>query len=186
MTNVTISVPEELKAEMDKFPEVSWSETCRKAIAQYISERKYPSPNIELDIRDVRLAVSHDSGYPAFTATLRIHNKMNSDIILDRILFNVKFYSPKDGAEVRIGSHYDLYRRVISSNSIGGAQIYLPISKEKVESLEVTFGATFSCIIDCVVFADGFKNPCNQSVRTEVPIDKWDEFVDAILETFKE
>jgi hypothetical protein len=32
MVNITLSIPEELKKEMDKFPEINWSEIARGAI----------------------------------------------------------------------------------------------------------------------------------------------------------
>ena len=50
MPNVTITVSEELKAQMDNYSEVSWSEICRNAISQYISQRENPTPKIELDL----------------------------------------------------------------------------------------------------------------------------------------
>ena len=183
MTNVTISVPEKLKAEMDKFPEVSWSEICRKAISQYISERKNPTPALELDIRSVRLEMYHASGYPTLLATLRIHNKMNSTVVLDRIVFDVRFFSPQTDNMFRAGSGFDLNRRIIDSNSIGEAQLFLPMFKEKIVELENAFTSTFPCIINCVVIANGFKNPYNQEVRTEIPIDKWKKFTGKSLKT---
>jgi len=181
--NVTISVSDELKAEMDNFPEVSWSEICRKAISRYISERKNPTPAIELDIRDVRLDTYHASGYPTLTATLRIHNKMNTEVIVDRILFDVRFSSPQTDKTFRVGSSFDLNRRIVFSNSVGQAQLFLPVFREKIESLEGEFASTFPCMIGCIVIANGFKNPYNQEVRTEIPIDKWKEFTKKALKT---
>ena len=185
MPNVTISVSDELKTEMDKFLEVSWSEICRKAISQYISERKNPTPAIELDLRDVRLDMYHASGYPTLTATLRIHNKMNTDIVVDRILFEVRFYSPQDGHQYQVGSNHNLYRTVVSSNSVGQAQLFLPIFEWQFIRLEGKFDSTFPCVIGCIVVADGFKNPYNQEVRTEIPIDKWKEFTEKALKTYQ-
>ena len=34
MTNITLSVPEDLKKEMEKFPEINWSAISRAAIKQ--------------------------------------------------------------------------------------------------------------------------------------------------------
>ena len=34
MTNITLSVPEDLKKKMDEFPEINWSEVARQAIKQ--------------------------------------------------------------------------------------------------------------------------------------------------------
>jgi hypothetical protein len=37
--NVTIYVPDSLAREMERFPEVSWSKICRKAIMDYVNMR---------------------------------------------------------------------------------------------------------------------------------------------------
>lgn len=34
MVSLTLSVPEELKRKMDKFPEINWSEVARQAISE--------------------------------------------------------------------------------------------------------------------------------------------------------
>jgi hypothetical protein len=36
MTNITLAVPDELKKEMEKFPEINWSEIARAAIKKRI------------------------------------------------------------------------------------------------------------------------------------------------------
>ena len=41
MTNITLSVPKELKTEMDEFPEMNWSEVARSAIRQKIADLKF-------------------------------------------------------------------------------------------------------------------------------------------------
>ncbi|MBA7687836.1 hypothetical protein ES703_96309 [subsurface metagenome] len=41
MTNITLSIPPELKAEMEKFPEINWSEVARNSIKQKIVELSF-------------------------------------------------------------------------------------------------------------------------------------------------
>ena len=36
MVNITLSIPDELKKEMEKFPEINWSEIARAAIKKRI------------------------------------------------------------------------------------------------------------------------------------------------------
>lgn len=36
MPNITISVPEELKKQLEKFPEINWSEVLRELISQKV------------------------------------------------------------------------------------------------------------------------------------------------------
>lgn len=37
--NVTIYIPEEIAEKMEKYPEVNWSEVCRRAVTDYMATR---------------------------------------------------------------------------------------------------------------------------------------------------
>lgn len=41
MTNITLSIPSELKKEMEQFPEINWSEVARNSIKQKIIELSF-------------------------------------------------------------------------------------------------------------------------------------------------
>ena len=41
MTNITLSIPPELKKEMERFPEINWSEVARGSIKQKILELNF-------------------------------------------------------------------------------------------------------------------------------------------------
>ena len=41
MTDITLSIPPELKKEMEKFPEINWSEVARNSIKQKIIELSF-------------------------------------------------------------------------------------------------------------------------------------------------
>lgn len=176
MPNVTISVPEDLKRDMDELTEVSWSQVCRNAISRYITERKRPTPNIELDLQNISLeAKYHESGYPVLSMSLRIHNKMEFDIIIDRILFNVGFW---EGNRVYyVGSSYDLYKNTIPPTLTISKQTFQSLPKEKIEELRDTFDSTFRCGIRCIVFVEGFKQPYSRELHTRIPIDEWKKII---------
>jgi hypothetical protein len=178
MPNVTITVSDQLKTEMDNFPEVSWSEICRNAISQYIEQRKNPTPRIELDLSEARLdPEGWVIGQPALVLTLRVHNKTASEVTIDRTLFSVRFTG--DGNQIIVGSGYDLFKRIINANSVGGGQAYLVLPREKIESLaKAAFKKTFFCTISCTVFVEGYKNPHTQDVQTRIPIDEWRELLE--------
>jgi len=38
MANITLSIPEDLKREMEKFPEINWSEVARDSIKKKIAQ----------------------------------------------------------------------------------------------------------------------------------------------------
>ncbi|HMF32035.1 MAG TPA: hypothetical protein VKK79_11500 [Candidatus Lokiarchaeia archaeon] len=41
MADITLKIPAELKAEMDQFPEINWSDVTRRAIRQIIADLKF-------------------------------------------------------------------------------------------------------------------------------------------------
>ncbi|MHA1783999.1 MAG: hypothetical protein ACTSVY_09755 [Candidatus Helarchaeota archaeon] len=41
MANITLSIPDELKKEMNEFPEINWSEVARASIKQKIADLKF-------------------------------------------------------------------------------------------------------------------------------------------------
>ncbi|GEM_PF-1034781 len=46
--NITVYLPEDIIGLMGKFPEVNWSEVCRKAILDYVNTRT--TPNLEATV----------------------------------------------------------------------------------------------------------------------------------------
>lgn len=176
MPNITLSVSEELKAEMDKLTEVRWSEICRDAISRYIVQRKNPSPRIELELRSSRIThYDFSTGYPTLSLDLRIHNRMDTEITVDRILANARFI--KDSTYLAIGNAHDLRKKNIPPNSSGPATIHLLLPTEKIRELKGEFESTFNCEVSCYIFVEGFKNGYNKSVKTKVPIDQWEDVV---------
>ena len=178
--NITISVSEELRAEMDKLSEVNWSDICRKAISQYIAQRKNPNPRIELELRDARLThKSFETGYPTLSLTIKVFNRTDSEIIVDRILCKARFRNYD--THYAIGIANDLNRRGIGHNMTGHSSIHLVLSKEKIQQLKDVFDSTFYCDVSCIVYVDGFKNPHHQEIKTRIPIDDWRNVVEKVL-----
>lgn len=180
MPNVTISVPDQLKAEMDTLSEVNWSGLCRKAISQYIAQRKNPTPQIDLDLRGSTLYERFlQTGYPTLRIDLRIHNKMESDITVDRIIFSAKFI--KESSYLAVSSGYYLHKTTVVSNSSRNVTIHLILHKEVIELLKSKFTSTFNCDIQCVVYVEDFKNPHKQQLTTQIPIDVWENVIETVL-----
>ena len=183
MPNVTITVSEELKTEMDKYSEVSWSEICRNAIASYIAQRVAPAPKIELDVRNSMLDnYDYETGYPTLIVDLRIQNRMNTEVTVDRILATVRTEA-QDGRRVIFGQAYDLRRRTIGPNSVGLATIRLAFPREKLLEFQNKFTQTFVCTIDCAAFVDCFTDAYRQEIPVQIPIDVWKRVMDKALGT---
>jgi len=41
MANITLSIPEDLKKEMERFPEINWSEVARDSIKKKIAQLSF-------------------------------------------------------------------------------------------------------------------------------------------------
>ena len=41
MANITLSIPEDLKKEMEKFPEINWSQVARDSIKKKIAQLSF-------------------------------------------------------------------------------------------------------------------------------------------------
>lgn len=180
MPNFTITIPDSLKTEMENLSEVNWSEVCRNAISQYIAHRKNPTPKIELSLDRTSLEHEHlQTGYPTLTIRLKIHNNMDSEIMVDRIIVNIKLF--ENSRTIPIGYAYDLNKKTINSHSTTHAPIYLALPKEKIEDLASTFTSTFHSEIRCVVYVEGFRNYYQQDLTTRIPIDDWKRVVKEAL-----
>lgn len=183
MQNVTITVPKELKTKMEKFPEVSWSGICRKAISRYIMEREKQVPQIQLRAGEmINLESYHKSGYPGLRMELLVQNQMNFRIIVDRILFDVSF-STNRGQWDSVGSDVDLYRHPVLANAMGGVQLFLKMLKDRIIHLDQFLDKTFRCRVECVVFFDGFRSPYKGQAYFKIPIDEWKKFVERVEPT---
>lgn len=64
MTNITISIPEELYSKMKRYSEVKWSEVVRKALADYVGRLEIveggvaSSEKLALMLKDANLDVA--------------------------------------------------------------------------------------------------------------------------------
>jgi len=185
MPNVTITVPEELKTQMDKYSEVSWSEISRNAISQYIAQRENPTPRIDLDFRQSRMDY-HDweTGYPTLIVDLRIQNRMSTKIIVDRILSTART-EDKTSHTVVFGQANDLHRKIIQPNSVGLATLRLTFPQEKLEECRDKFENTFDCKFICSVYVDDFNEPYRQEFTVQIPIDLWNKVINKAVNNGK-
>lgn len=182
MPNVTISVPEDLKSEMDKLTEVNWSEVSRNAISAYINQRKNPTPTLDLVVRDIRLdPYAYNTGNPSLQVDLWMTNKMNTEIVVDRVLSTARFIMAE--RYFPIGKANDFVIRYLSAAASGVSQLHYEFSNELISKLQFKTKSTFECKINCTVFVRDFKNGYSQEVTTKIPIDHWSEFAQKALLT---
>lgn len=181
MVNVTISITEELKAEMDKYPEVNWSKVCRDAIDTYIRIIENPSPQVEFELKDVRLQWLGVE--PRLQLDLHIRNNMKSEVVLDRLFYEVIFLTSR-GSEFNIGSDVYLMKKSFS----GTVAIYpfMRINPSKMLQVSLDITRTFACRVQFQAFFEGFKEPYNTQKEAQIPIDFWQRFIKQVVDNEKQ
>jgi hypothetical protein len=95
MVNLTVSISDDLKAEMDKYSDVNWSEVTRKCLLNYIQNKKSPRDPLEFTSEEVHFSFSEYLRQPSMGIRLRVTNKMDSNLVIDRMFFTVEFLALK-------------------------------------------------------------------------------------------
>lgn len=198
MVNFTVSIPEDLKAEMDKFPDVNWSELTRKSIQNYLQNRRNTFPPLEFDLKEVHFTYVDNLMQPSMSVWLKVNNKLDSQLIIDRMLFTVKFVKEHfipHGEDYRIveareksalqgvfkESSLD-YRSLCSSVSNMDIRLSPPV--DVLRRLNDKMQATFWIDISLMAYIQGFENPAITNLSVKVPIDEWKNEVRVALNKY--
>ena len=182
MVNVTISVPEALKSRMEAHPDVNWSKVCREAIDTYIRMLENPIPDIKVELREVRFGYA--KGKPGLLLDLSFKNEMNTQLVLDRMLFKVDFI-PSPATTLSVGSGVEMNKRNIPM----GKWVTIPfveIDPDVILRLDVQLDRTFQCAAHIKAFFEGFKEAYITSHVIKVPIDEWQRFVELVVKDERE
>jgi len=182
MVNVTISVPEALKSRMDAHSKENWSKVCRDAIEARIRLLENPVPEMKVELREVRFG--YQKGKPGLLLDFSFKNEMNTQLVLDRMFFDVDFH-PTPGITVDIGSSEELRKRIIPM----GKYLMLPhveVDPDTILRVDEQLSRTFQCAVLITGFFEGFKEAYIMNRMVKVPIDEWREFVKLVMKTEKE
>jgi hypothetical protein len=187
VVNFTVTMPEELKAEMDKYPEVNWSEVIRKSVQGYLQSRQYPIPQLDVEIYEYNVNWNWIVGRPQILFNLKLTDKMNADIVIDRIMYTLTFTAlapdnervPKGGFE---GSF--LHYRQLTKNTILQMGVHFYPEVETLKKLTDEMQATFTIDATLYIYVQGFANPFIKTVSTKVPIDEWRNMVSSAIRRY--
>ena len=198
MVNFTVSIPEDLKAEMDKFPDVNWSELTRKSIQNYLQNRKNMFPPLEFDLKEVHFAYSHDLMQPSMSVSLKVTKSSDSQLIIDRMLFTVKFvkehfiphgedYKVVEARERRalVGVFKESllnYDYIIKS--VSDVQVHLSPRIDLLRHLNDNIKSTFWVDAFLMAYVQGFEQPAIKNLSIKIPIDEWKNDVMALLNNY--
>lgn len=182
MVNVTISLPEALKNKMDEHRDVNWSKLCRKAIEAYISTLENPIPKMKVELREVGFGFA--KGKPGLRLHLSFKNEMTTQLVLDRMLFDVDFI-PTSGTTLSVGSSVEVRKCIVP---IGRWSVlhFIGVDPDTILLLDEQLARTFHCAAHIEMFFEGFKEAYTESHAIKIPIDEWREFVELVVKNEKE
>jgi hypothetical protein len=184
MVNITVSIPDELKAEIDKHPEVNLSEIVRRYLKAYF--QKSEGPPLE-NFALTNVEVLGFGKKPTIRLTVQVVNKLDSDLIIDRVLFTVWFNGNVKGDFDGQHFKYELVR----ANSSTSFDIYFYADVDMLRYLSNNLKETFEVQMYLDAYVQGFPYAVhlgNKQVapRYRFPIDIWHRQVTAALDSYDE
>lgn len=185
MVNFTVSLPEDLKAEMEKYPDVNWSEFTRKSIQSYLVSRKNPFPSLEFEMTGLNVSYDSDLMKPVMSLLLSANNNSDIEIVLDRMLFKVEFDKEHGRAKLMgaFNGQFLEYQSVRGQEIINFKISFYP-KIDMLKRLSEKLESTFWVYATLTVFAQGFGAPLTKVVNTKVPIDEWKKQVTSTLNNY--
>jgi hypothetical protein len=186
MVNFTVSISEELKNEMDKFPNVNWSELTRKAIQSYLQIKKNPQPSIDFIIHSTKIVYDNKVNRPMMSFSLRALNKLDSDFIIDRILFMVEFdkeYGRGKTQGAFVSQSLD-YQKVSAGEKESKISLSFYPDIDMLRKLNNLLQSTFWIYVILTVYVKGFESPQIKVPTIKVPIDEWKNEVTRALDSY--
>ncbi len=185
MVNFTVSISEDLKAEMDKFPDVNWSELTRKSIQVYLQSRKNPFPPLEFEMKEAHMVYDDDLRRPLMSVLLKGTSKLDSELVIDRILFKVEFNKEYGRGKLE-GAFTGQFLEYQSVRGQGESNIKITFYPEvdMLRCLNEKLDATFWVYVTLTVFVQGFVCPQIKVVPIKVPIDEWKSQVESSLNKY--
>lgn len=182
MVNVTVSVSDDLKAEMDKYPNVNWSEVTRKAFQTYIQNLKKSYPPLEVEIKGVRIGYDKALMKPLMILHLNITNKLGSKIVIDRMLFRVEFCKEYSRAQLQGAFQLESLKfHPISEETTVRVILYPDVNM--LRRLRDKMNKTFWLYIVTEIYVQGFDSPEIKVPYIKIPIDEWKEQVEEALDS---
>jgi hypothetical protein len=186
MVNFTVTMSEELKAEMDRYPEVNWSEVFRKSIQTYLQIRQNPVPQLEFEMREAHVSWNPFLARPFVYVNLKATNRMMADLVIDRILYDIVFLKSFHERTARGGFEGQfLEYRKLQPDKPADIQVAFYPDVDLLRRLTDMMESTFGLQADLTVFVQGFTNPYHIQVFIKVPIDEWKNEVKSALDNNK-
>jgi hypothetical protein len=185
-TNITISVPGDLKQQMDKFslehPETNWSFVTRKAIQQYIESNKGPSPQVRIALDGTELIINSQMG-PVMKTLLVFQNRMPTEITFDRYSITQTLLTGNDKFIASRAVWNMSPFRIPPTGQVVVADFFpmRPLDLFDVEEL-VTSTVTVKSSIEA--YAPAFIEPVRAEMIDRLPVEYWKDFMEGVRHAY--
>lgn len=175
MANITVSVPEELKAKMDQMTDVNWSEIARNGFTQYIRTRESQSPPIHVGVRTFSFATDMEKD-TVLRVGLQLRNDSDAPLVIDRMSISANIGGWYVGPQYRHEGSY------INKNSESNMPLDLKLVPTIAISLIRSIKASFRCELTIVTYCDGFAAPYHFYHSEKVTIEEWNSYLKGFIE----
>ncbi len=176
MANLTISIPDDLKSQMDsQFPETNWSSVCRSAIQQYVATRQNPYPRLEMFLEGIVQSPTSETGQPTFNTNIRIENRSPLDIVVDRIKLVMVLTSGTTTIVGREIWHLAPLYVYVHQSSFANDIFYL--SPDDILRTESSVKQSPVVKIRADAYAVGFQMVVQAQLQSKIALDDWQTFL---------
>lgn len=175
MTNITVSVPEDLKSKMDQMADVNWSEVARNGFAQYIRGRESQSPPIQYVVRTFTFANDMEKD-AVLRIGVQVRNNSDAPLAIDRMSISGNI----GGWYVAPQYRHEMSR--LEKNAEGNLQLDLKISPTIAISLMKNIKASFRCELTIVTYCNGYAAPHQFGHNEKVTIEEWNNYLRSFIE----
>jgi hypothetical protein len=184
--NLTVTVPADLKREMDEFsrrhPSTNWSLVARNAFKQYIEVLKAPAPQVKISQDGTELKVTGDTG-PVLKTLLVFRSQMPTEVTFDRYSMTQTLLTGIDKFLASRAAWRMAPIRVPPNGQIVIADTF-PMSPQDLLATDalVTGGLTVKSSIEA--YATGFSDPVRTEIIDRLPQEYWADFMEGVRHAY--
>jgi hypothetical protein len=179
VSNITITVPQELKQLMDEFswehPGTNWSLIARQAIQQYIETKRVIVPHVGITLDSVDLTFTPQMG-SVLKTLLVFQNRMPTEIVVDRVGITQTLLTGIDKFLVSRDA-WHMSPTLIPRSGQSVVADFFPMAPTDLFAIEglVTSSLTLKAHIE--TYVQGFREPVRTEVISKIPLEEWKEFM---------
>ncbi len=187
--NVTITVPLELKDEMEifsgQYPGTNWSAIARRAIEQYIQTHRGPVPQIRISLSGSELIIGQFG--TALMTRLFFENKMTTEVTIDRRAVSQTVFTGVEKFLASRDTSWNMTPLTLRPNEhIVIPEYFLmdPRNLLEIERLNLVDPKGLTIRTGVQAYVPGFAEPISTEIIDRLPWDYWRDFIDHVKRSY--